>query len=92
MRLYRILDASIDHPDWKNENTSVNSWQRLKGTVPLGVPEEQEEQTELDLSFHDFGIELNNNGVQVNKTPRCKVYDWRLNNSVLFETLGKEAW
>ena len=71
-----------------------NFWQMdgLKGTVPLGVPEEQEEQTELDLSFHDFGIELNNNGVQVNKTPRCKVYDWRLNNSVLFETLGKEAW
>ena len=24
-RLYRISDASIDHPDWKNENTSVNT-------------------------------------------------------------------
>ncbi len=68
-----------------------NFWQMdgLKGTVPFGEPREMVEQTEFDLSFHDFGI-VQDDSETATKTPRCKVFDWRWKESVLFETVGRE--
>ena len=67
-----------------------NLWQMdgLKGTVPFGEPRETVEQTALDLSFHDFGIGQADS--ETKKTPRCKIFDWRWKESILFGEVGRE--
>ncbi len=62
-----------------------NFWQMdgLSGTVPLGVPEEPNEQ----LAFGGFeGL------VQSEKeTPKCRIYDWRGDRSIPYEKIREEA-
>ena len=68
-----------------------NFWQMdgLKGTVPLGEPDDLQQQvTMFDLFDSETGLE--NDAPKVKKTPRCKIFDWRSNESLLFENAGKE--
>lgn len=68
-----------------------NFWQMdgLKGTVPLGEPEDLHTQ----ISFDDlFGEALGFSDVteKAKKTPRCRIFDWRKDCSIPFEAVGKE--
>lgn len=68
-----------------------NFWQMdgLKGTVPLGEPEDLHTQ----ITFDDlFGAALGFSDMteKAKKTPRCRVFDWRKDCSIPFETVGKE--
>ncbi len=68
-----------------------NFWQMdgLKGTVPLGEPEDLSTQ----ISFDDlFGAALGFSDVteKTKKTPRCRIFDWRKDCSIPFEAVGKE--
>lgn len=66
---------------------SWNFWQMdgLTGTVPLGEPIEEDYQ----FSFN-FGDEDKIENEVKNKTPKCKIYDWRAGKSILYESLKKE--
>ena len=69
-----------------------NFWQMdgLKGTVPLGEPEDLSTQ----ITFDDlFGAALGFSDVteKVKKTPRCRIFDWRKDGSIPFEAVGKES-
>ena len=69
----------------------LNFWQMdgLKGTVPLGEPEEPNRQISMDDLFGaSFGLDAAEE--KTKKTPRCKIYDWRRDNAVLFEAVGRE--
>ena len=65
---------------------SWNLWQMdgLTGTVPLGVPRPEFEQISL---FDMFDEECSEEKVE--KTPKCKIYDWRAGHSITFESLKK---
>lgn len=65
---------------------SWNFWQMdgLTGTVPLGEPIEEDYQ----FSFN-FGDEDKIENEVKNKTPKCKIYDWRAGKSILYESLKK---
>lgn len=65
---------------------SWNLWQMdgLTGTVPLGEPIEEVYQ----YSLFDFMDGMDES--KKNKTPKCKIYDWRASNSILYESLKKE--
>ncbi len=68
-----------------------NLWQMdgLKGTVPLGEPEDHHQQVSMfDLFGSEMGFETD--APKAKKTPRCKIYDWRADNAVLFEAIGRE--
>ena len=68
-----------------------NLWQMdgLKGTVPLGEPEDLHQQvTMFDLFGSEMGFETD--APKAKKTPRCRVFDWRTNESLPFENVGKE--
>lgn len=63
-----------------------NLWQMdgLTGTVPLGVPQSEFEQPTLfDL------IDDNDKNEEPQNSPKCKIYDWRKGNSILFESLKR---
>ena len=65
---------------------SWNLWQMdgLSGTVPLGVPRPDFEQVTLfDMFEEDY------NEVEVENTPKCKIYDWRAGDSITYESLKK---
>ena len=65
---------------------SWNIWQMdgLMGTVPLGEPEEIQRQITMEDLLFSIGEE------QSKKiSPRCKIYDWRGDRSLLFDTVGK---
>ncbi len=69
-----------------------NFWQMdgLKGTVPLGEPEDLHTQ----ITFDDlFGAALGFSDVteQAKKTPRCRIFNWRKDCSIPFEAVGKET-
>ena len=64
-----------------------NFWQMdgLKGTVPLGEPEDLARQVNLlDMQYAYDGIIQSLPGTK--STPRCKIYDWRAGISVPFES------
>lgn len=63
-----------------------NLWQMdgLTGTVPLGGPEEVHYQYSL------FSLEDNVDGEVTKKAAPCRIYDWRANGTVLYESLKKE--
>lgn len=68
-----------------------NLWQMdgLKGTVPLGEPEDLSHQMTMDDLFGSaFGF--GDVEEKAKKTPRCKIYDWRRDNAILFEAVGRE--
>lgn len=68
-----------------------NLWQMdgLKGTVPLGEPEDLSHQMTMDDLFGSaFGF--GDVEEKTKKTPRCKIYDWRKDNAILFEAVGRE--
>ena len=72
-----------------------NFWQMdgLKGTVPLGEPEDLQHQTSMDAMFGDLFLEI---GLTVDEpkakqTPRCRIFDWRKDCSIPFEAVGKET-
>ena len=68
-----------------------NLWQMdgLKGTVPLGEPEDLSHQMTMDDLFGSaFGF--GDVEEKKKKTPRCKIYDWRRNNAIPFEAVGRE--
>ena len=68
-----------------------NLWQMdgLKGTVPLGEPEDLHQQvTMFDLFGSEMGFAAD--APKAKKTPRCRVFDWRTNESLPFENVGKE--
>lgn len=69
-----------------------NIWQMdgLKGTVPLGEPEDLHSQISMDELFGSaFGFSDVTESQK--KTPRCRVFDWRKDSSVPFETVGRET-
>lgn len=67
-----------------------NLWQMdgLTGTVPLGVPEEDTYQYSL-FDFID-GMEDMKEEKTETISPKCRIYDWRAQHSILFESLKKE--
>ena len=61
----------------------------LKGTVPLGEPEDLSHQMTMDDLFGStFGF--SDVEEKTKKTPRCKIYDWRRDNAIPFEAVGRE--
>ena len=68
-----------------------NFWQMdgLKGTVPLGEPQDMASQVSMDELF---GAALGFSDVteKAKKTPRCRIFDWRADRSIPFEAIGKE--
>lgn len=69
-----------------------NFWQMdgLKGTVPLGEPEEVARQVDLlDMAHANDGIL--DALPRDDGTPRCRIFDWRADRSVLFESVGRKA-
>lgn len=68
---------------------SWNIWQMdgLTGTVPLGEPMEENYQYSLFDFLQDEEIHTE---PKETKTPKCKIYDWRASNSILYESLKKE--
>lgn len=58
-----------------------NLWQMdgLSGTVPLGIPREENKQ----MTLFDFLDEKNTENEK--ETPKCKIYDWRKRVSINFE-------
>ena len=63
---------------------SWNLWQMdgLKGTVPIKPTEEN-----VQLSLMDFCEEKTE---QENKALKCRIFDWRKDSSILFETLKEK--
>lgn len=65
-----------------------NLWQMdgLTGTVPLGEPEEE---------IHQYSLfEMLNNGEgseNKNKTPKCRVFDWRSDKSIVYESMKSSS-
>ena len=61
----------------------------LKGTVPLGEPQDMASQVSMDELF---GAALGFSDVteKAKKTPRCRIFDWRADRSIPFEAVGKE--
>ena len=87
----------VDYLDfkWRREPTekelksianiiSWNLWQMdgLKGTVPAKPTEEN-----VQLSLMDFCEEKTE---QENIAQKCRIFDWRDNSSILFETLKEK--
>ena len=69
-----------------------NLWQMdgLKGTIPFSEPEEKEAQISMDTLFGSalgFGEAVGN----TKKAPRCRIFDWRSDGSMLFEAVGRNA-
>lgn len=68
-----------------------NFWQMdgLKGTVPLGEPEDLHTQISMDDLF---GSALGFTDVEekTKKTPRCRVFDWRKDCSIPYESVGRD--
>lgn len=67
-----------------------NFWQMdgLKGTVPLGEPEELRTQISFeDLLGSDFSFDTADE--KETKTPFCRIFDWRKKSSYLFADMGK---
>lgn len=65
-----------------------NLWQMngLTGTVPLGEPEEEIHQYSLFEMLNKEGDSENNN-----KTPKCRVYDWRSDKSIIYESMKSRS-
>ena len=68
-----------------------NFWQMdgLKGTVPLGEPEDLSTQ----ITFDDlFGAALGFSDAteKAKKTPRCRIFDWRKDCSIPYDSVGKD--
>lgn len=63
---------------------SWNVWQMdgLTGTVPLGVPQEHIEEISLFDFDEDFNIKE-----KPEQAPLCKIWDWRLGNAILFNSI-----
>lgn len=65
-----------------------NLWQMdgLTGTVPLGEPEEE---------IHQYSLfEMINNGEgseNKNRTPKCRVFDWRSDKSIVYESMKSSS-
>lgn len=64
-----------------------NFWQMdgLTGTVPLGEPEEEIHQYSLFEMLNNEGDSEKNN-----KTPKCRVFDWRSDKSIVYESMKKQ--
>lgn len=64
-----------------------NLWQMdgLSGTVPLGIPREENKQLTI---FELMGEESAENEKE---TPKCKIYDWRKNSSINFESVKESV-
>lgn len=64
-----------------------NFWQMdgLTGTVPLGEPEEETHQ----YSLFEFLDKEESEKRKEKKTPKCKIYDWRADRSIIFESMKK---
>lgn len=63
-----------------------NLWQMdgLSGRVPLGDPKEENYQLSIfDLMDEEDGVQSELEMVG----PKCKIYDWRRDNSILYESL-----
>lgn len=69
-----------------------NFWQMdgLKGTVPLGEPEDLQTQINMD-DLYGAALGFRDAAPKDIKTPRCRVFDWRRDRSIPFEALGKES-
>ena len=70
-----------------------NLWQMdgLKGTVPLGEPEDLHTQITFEDLFGGLDLGFGADAPKAKKTPRCKIYDWRADNAVPFEAVGRET-
>lgn len=80
-------EAAIDELKKIANIIAWNFWQMdgLTGTVPLGEPEEEIHQYSL---FEMFGNEENK--PEDKKTPRCRIFDWRADKSILYESMKKQ--
>lgn len=70
-----------------------NFWQMdgLKGTVPLGEPEDLHTQITFDDLFGGLDLGFGSDAPKAKKTPRCRIFDWRKDGSIPFEAVGKES-
>ena len=57
----------------------------LTGTVPLREPEEEIHQYSLFEMFDNREDKIENK-----KTPRCRIFDWRADKSILYESMKKQ--
>ena len=95
-----LLMTFVDYLDnkWHREATenelkkianiiAWNLWQMdgLTGTVPLGEPEEDMHQYSLFEILNKEEAEKQ----QKKKTPKCKIFDWRTDRSIMFESMKK---
>lgn len=80
-------EAAIDELKKIANIIAWNFWQMdgLTGTVPLGEPEEENHQYSL---FEMFGDEENK--PEGKKTPSCRIFDWRADKSILYESMKKQ--
>nr|WP_307989872.1 restriction endonuclease subunit M [uncultured Niameybacter sp.] len=64
-----------------------NLWQMdgLAGTVPLGEPED------IAYQYSLFNLMETKDEEAREKAPKCKIYDWRAEKSILYESLKKES-
>lgn len=78
-------EATVDELKKIANIIAWNLWQMdgLTGTVPLGNPMEEVHQYTLFEFFDNALTEQKNN-----KTPKCRIFDWRgSNQSILYESL-----
>lgn len=80
-------EAAVDELKKIANIIAWNFWQMdgLTGTVPLGEPEEEIHQYSLFEMF-DNG----ENKTENKKTPRCRIFDWRADKSILYESMKKQ--
>lgn len=64
-----------------------NIWQMdgLTKTIPYSIKQENEQQDFLDL-FFDAEVQKE----EEKKSPPCRVYDWKANKSVAFDSIGTQ--
>lgn len=80
-------EATIDELKKIANIIAWNFWQMdgLTGTVPLGEPEEEIHQYSLFEMFDNEEDKLKDK-----KTPRCRIFDWRADKSILYESMKKQ--
>ncbi len=81
-------EATVDELKKIANIIAWNFWQMdgLTGTVPLSEPMEEIHQYTLFELFDGGLMEQRNN-----KTPKCRIFDWRADKSILYESMKKQG-
>lgn len=93
-----LLETFVDYTEdrWNRKPTilelrkianiiSWNFWQMdgISGTIPYGVPKQENEQ----LSLFDFTVD--DPKEEVNETPACRIFDWRKDRSIPYTDIKR---